>query len=274
MDKTQTQRLGFVIVLGMASLICYSVMRVDAMTVTSPADDYAKEINQLKKRVNDLEKNMARVDSALQNLQTLPNGSPPDTDISTKSDPKSDPPVEEPAPPVSVGGDIVFTVDSFSKIPDNLKLLAEANELKGLESADKKEIKRLEEQSRKLLDALKELDKRNDTDRGMSDAEYRRLMQENTNQRGDISKVIARIKDEMNKRKNLEKAKLREAMSKGQRILGHFGAKKYIINTKSDCSKIVATGVDLLVINPKSIQSSNGVDEYEAARVELATKKK
>jgi hypothetical protein len=32
--------------------------------------------------------------------------------------------------------------------------------------------------------------------------------------------------------------------------------------------------VDLLVINPKSIQSSNGVDEYEAARVELATKKK
>ena len=270
MDKTQTQRLGFVIILGMASLICYSVMRVDAMTVTSLADDYAKEINQLTKRVGDLEKHMNRVDSALQTLQALPKGSPPDTDESTKSDP----PGEEPAPPVSAGGDIVFTVDSFSKIPDNLKLLAEADELKGLETADKKEIKRLEEQSRKLLDALKELDKRNDTGRGMSDVEYRRLMQENTNQRSDISKVIARIKDEMNKRKNVEKATLREAMSKGQRILGHFGAKKYIINTKSDCSKIVARGVDLLVINPKSIQSSNGVDEYEAARVEIAIKKK
>ena len=270
MDKLQKQSLVFVIILGVVGLLGYSGLRVDAMTVTSLTDDSSKEIKQLTARIAELEKRMEKFASALKELKPLPDRSTPDTDVSTKSDPTG----EEPTPPFSAGGDIVFTVDSFSKLPDNLKLLAEADELKGLESADKKEIKRLEEQSRKLLDALKELDKRDDTGRSMSDTEYRRLMQENTNQRGDISKVIARIKDEMNKRKNLEKAKLREAISKGQRILGHFGAKKYIINTKSDCSKIVATGVDLLVINPKSIQSSNGVDEYEAARVELATKKK
>ena len=270
MDKLQKQSLVFVIILGVVGLLGYSGLRVDAMTVTSLTDDSSKEIKQLTARIAELEKRMEKFASALKELKPLPDRSTPDTDESTKSDPTG----EEPTPPFSAGGDIVFTVDSFSKLPDNLKLLAEADELKGLESADKKEIKRLEEQSRKLLDALKELDKRDDTGRSMSDTEYRRLMQENTNQRGDISKVIARIKDEMNKRKNLEKAKLREAISKGQRILGHFGAKKYIINTKSDCSKIVATGVDLLVINPKSIQSSNGVDEYEAARVELATKEK
>lgn len=270
MDKSQKQSLAFVIILGVVGLLGYSVLRVDAMTVTSLTDDYSKDIKQLTARVSELEKRMTLIDSSLKKLQTLPNGSPPETDISTKSSPQG----EEPTPPVSAGADIVFTVDSFSKIPDNLKLLAEAEELKGLESVDKKEIKRLEEQSRKLLDALKELEKRDDTGRSMSDVEYRRLMQENTNQRSDISKVISGIKEEMNKRKNLEKAKLREAMSKGQRILGHFGAKKYVINTKSDCSKIVATGVDLLAINPKSVQSSNGVDEYEAARVELAIKKK
>ena len=269
MDKTQTRRLGFVIILGMASLICYSVMRVDAMTVTSLAEDDSKDIKQLTERIAELEKRMDKFASALKELKSLPDRSTPDN--GAKREPQND---DERNPPVPVDGDIVFTVDSFSKIPDNLKLLAEADELKGLETADKKEMKRLEEQSRKLLDALKELDKRDHTGRGMSDAEYRRLMQENTNQRSDISKVIARIKDEMNKRKNLEKAKIREAISKGQRILGHFGAKKYIINTKSDCSKIVATGVDLLVINPKSIQSANGVDEYEAARVELVTKQK
>ena len=269
MDKTQTRRLGFVIILGVVGLLGYSGLRVDAMTVTSLTDDSSKEIKQLTARIAELEKRMEEFASALKELKSLPDRSTPDN--GAKREPQND---DERNPPVPVDGDIVFTVDSFSKIPDNLKLLAEADELKGLETADKKEMKRLEEQSRKLLDALKELDKRDHTGRGMSDAEYRRLMQENTNQRSDISKVIARIKDEMNKRKNLEKAKIREAMSKGQRILGHFGAKKYIINTKSDCSKIVATGVDLLVINPKSIQSANGVDEYEAARVELVTKQK
>jgi hypothetical protein len=135
MDKTQTRRLGFVIILGMASLICYSVMRVDAMTVTSLAEDDSKDIKQLTARIAELEKRMDKFASALKELKSLPDRSTPDN--GAKREPQND---DEPNPPVPVDGDIVFTVDSFSKIPDNLKLLAEADELKGLETADKKKI--------------------------------------------------------------------------------------------------------------------------------------
>lgn len=269
MDKLQKQRFVFVIILGVVGLLGYSGLRVDAMTVTSLTDDSSKEIKQLTARIAELEKRMDKFASDLKELLSLPDRSTPDN--GAKREPQNN---DAPKPPVSVGGEIIITVDSFSKIPDDLKLLAEAEELKGQESVDKSEIKKLEEQSRKLLDAMKELDKRDHTGRGMSDAEYRRLMQENTNQRSDISSKIAQIKEEINKRKNLETAKRRAAVGKGQKIEGHFGTKNYIVFTKLDCSKIVAQGVSLLLISPKSIRSSNGVEEYEVSRVELASVKK
>ena len=269
MDKLQKQSLVFVIILGVVGLLGYSGLRVDAMTVTSLTDDSSKEIKQLTERIAELEKRMEKFASALKELKSLPDRSTPDN--RAKSEPQID---DEPEPPVPVGGEIVITVDAFSKIPDNLKLLAEADELKGQESVDKKEIKRLEEQSRKLLDALKELEKRDFRDRSMTDVEYRRLMQENTNQRSDISSKISEIKEEISKRKNLENTKRRAAVNKGQKIEGHFGTKHYIVFTKLDCSKIVAQGANLLLISPKSIRSSDGVEEYEVSRVELASVKK
>jgi prefoldin subunit 5 len=269
MDKLQKQSLVFVIILGVVGLLGYSGLRVDAMTVTSLTDDSSKEIKQLTARIAELEKRMEEFASALKELKSLPDRSTPDN--GAKREPQSD---DEPKPPVPVGGEIVITVDAFSKIPDNLKLLAEADELKGLESADNKEIARLKEQSRKLLDALKELENRDYRDRSMTDVEYRRLMQENTNQRSDISNEISGIKEKINKRKYLENAKRREAVNKGQKIEGHFGTKHYIVFTKLDCSKIVAQGANVLLISPKSIRSSDGVEEYEVSRVELASVKK
>lgn len=171
-------------------------------------------------------------------------------------------------------GDIVFFVDSFSKIPDNLKIIAEANELKELSKTDEKEIKRLEEQKRKLLDARKELDRRDRSGRAMSETVYRRLMQENQNQRSDIVSVIAKTKDKISKRTYLEKSKRRDSVSKGQRIEGHFDANKFIFFTKIDCSKIVKVGAQLRAKSPKSIQSINGVEEFEVSSVELAKKVK
>lgn len=268
MDKCQVQRLLFVIIFAATSLLGYSVLRVDAMTVTSLSDDYSKDIKQLTTRVADLEKRLIKIDSVLMKLQSPPERPVPDKDAT--NDPQND---DESTPPASAEGDIVIIIDSFSKIPDDLKLIAEADELKSQDSVDQKEIKRLEEQFRKLLDAFKELEKR-DEGRSMSEVEYRRLCQENTNQRGDISKVMSKIKEEMNKRKNLEKFKRREAIGKGQKIAGHIGAKNYIVFTKTDCSKIVAQGVKIRLVNPKSIQSSNGVEEYEVSRVELASKQK
>ncbi len=267
MNKCQVQRLVVITMFAATSLLGYSVLRVDAITVTSLPDD-SKDIKQLTARVGDLEIRLNQVESALMKLQpvSVKNTADKNGPIDQQSD-------EEFMPPVAAEGEIVFIIDSFSKIPDNLKLIAEADELKKQDGVDQTEIKRLEEQSRRLLDAFKELDKR-DSGRSMSDVEYRRLTQENTNQRSDISKVISKIKEEMNKRKNLEKAKRRDAVGKGQEIAGHFGAKQYKVFTKIDCSKIVANGVTIRLVNPKSIRSSNGVDEYEVSRVELASKQK
>lgn len=170
------------------SLLGYSVLRVDAMTVTSLSDDYSKDIKQLTTRVADLEKRLIKIDSVLMKLQSPPERPVPDKDAT--NDPQND---DESTPPASAEGDIVIIIDSFSKIPDDLKLIAEADELKSQDSVDQKEIKRLEEQFRKLLDAFKELEKR-DEGRSMSEVEYRRLCQENTNQRGDISKVMSKLK--------------------------------------------------------------------------------
>lgn len=213
----------------------------------------------LKKKVIELESRLKKLEELVQSLRGKTGATTPQAGQATPSKINST--------------DIVFTVDSFSKIPDDLKLLAEADELKIQDSIDQKEIKRLEEQFRKLLDAMKELEER-DRWREMTDVEYRRIMQENTNQRSDISAKISVIKEEMTKRKNLEKSKRRDAIGKGQRIEGHSDSRKFVIRTKLDCSKIVAVGAHLKALDPKSISSANGVEEYSASRVELAPQQK
>ena len=65
MDKSQKQRLVFVIILGVVVLLGYSVLRVDAMIVTSLTDDYSKDIKQLTARIAELEKRMDKFASAL-----------------------------------------------------------------------------------------------------------------------------------------------------------------------------------------------------------------
>lgn len=169
-------------------------------------------------------------------------------------------------------GRVVITVTSFSPAIDDSAGIAEAEKIEAECAAEANEIRRLQEQKRKLYDLFKELDRRWANGRGMSDTEYNRLMAENKNQRDDIVAVIAGIEDKCNKLKRKAASLRHDAHVAGQRIEGvDSGGASVIVTTKFDCAKVLSLDAKVVLVNPKTVNASAGVKVYTADKVETAS---
>lgn len=239
-------------------------MNTSAAVGSAPLADESTE--ELAKRVEELEQRVRDLESVIEELRrqsSKPTATPPGQNFGKSS--------KGGAAKVLPSGSVVIKVTSFVPASANAAVLAEAAKLEAGLAADDAEVKRLEEQKRKLYDAFKELEQRYRTGREMSDVEYKRIMDENKNQRDDIVKVIARIQKKQNVNRRKAAAIRHDADAAGQRIEGEDPkGNLVVVTTKYDCSKVLAADVRVVLVNPKSVNASGGFIEYTADRVELA----
>ena len=169
-------------------------------------------------------------------------------------------------------GSIVITVTGFAAAGANQGALAEAAKMEAELGADDREIKRLEEQKRKLYDAFKQLEENWSRNREMSDVAYKRLMDENKNQRDDIVKVISKIEKKQSVNRRKAASLKHDAAAAGQRIEGtDSNGDLVVVTTKYDCAKVLSAGARVVLVNPKSVTAGSGSAEYTADKVESAS---
>ncbi len=172
----------------------------------------------------------------------------------------------------TIQGSVVIKVAGFAPAEGDAGKIAEANSIEAGCAADAQEIKRLQEQKRKLYDLHKELDRRYNGGRGMSDVEYARLMAENKNQRDDIVSTIAGIEDKSNKLKRKAASLRHDANTAGQRIEGvDADGIRVVVTTRFDCAKLLAPDVSVTLVNPKLVNASPTLREYTADKVQLVS---
>lgn len=174
--------------------------------------------------------------------------------------------------PKTIQGSVVITVTGFAPAEGDADKIAEASRIDAECAAHSQEIKRLQEQKRKLYDLHKELDRRYNGGRGMSDVEYARLMAENKNQRDDIVSIIAGIEDKMNKSKRKAASLRHDAKTAGQRIEGvDAEGVRVVVTTRFDCAKVLGADVSVTLVNPKLVNASPTLREYSADKVQLVS---
>lgn len=211
----------------------------------------ADDVDDLRLRVEQLERAVAALQKRLEQL-----------DASSPSDPSSN------SPSPFVGGSsgsssagssagngdtgIVITIKSFKSAVANADAMAEASRLEADVKKAEQEMAALAHQKTKLYDLFKELEKRWNAGRNMSEEEYKRLCLENKNQRDDISKRMARVENDRNiARRKCDKAK-KDSKPVGQTIEGvDATGQVYAVTTKSDCSKVLAPGIQISLVNLK-----------------------
>jgi len=242
-------------------------LNVNALSSAIQSSPSKSDVEKLNQRVTELEKRLEVLEGLIHSMRQTAAGASTDTDEEQKSQSSSD--SEESA--ASATSAVILKVTSFApRVPD-LAALQEAAEFDAKCAAAEKELARLAEQKRRLLDVFKELDNTRKHGRDMSDVEYKRLCQENKNQRDDIVKVSAEIQNGLNIDKRKAVNKRRDAKLVGQRIEGvDSSGKHFVVLTKQNCSKILSIGVQVALVNPKGLQSTGAVMEYLVDRVEIS----
>lgn len=220
------------------------------------ADD---AVDDLRRRVEELERLVQELREEIRNQEargtTKPSDSPflaqPPADGANSSGAR---------PGASTGSDqdVIITVTKVLPAATDQAALDEAGTLDRSVSKAQAEIAALEVQKTKLYDLFKELEKRWNANRSMSDVEYKRLCQENKNQRDDLTKQIAQKQNQSNIWQRKAKSLRKGAVPVGQLIEGVDGSgQTYSITTKVNCSKVVRVGARVTSVNLK-VTSSQG----------------
>jgi cell division septum initiation protein DivIVA len=216
---------------------------------------FADDVDDLKLRVEQLER-------AVEELRRLVEQSNRQSPSSTGADAGS--PFVGGSKPVSTAGStqvgggaaVTITIKSFKPAPQNDEAIGEAERLLAEMKKQDQQVATLEQQKTRLYDLYKELEERRRSGRSMSEEEYRRLCQENKNQRDDIVNRIARIVNDRNINRRKQEQANKRATPPGQMVEGvDASGQVYIVTTKLDCSKTLSVGATVSLVNLKVVST-------------------
>ncbi len=231
--------------------------------------DSAEKLQELEERVRALEE-------IVQSIQTA-------NEAATRNDAIESQPRRE----VS-DSDIIIQVTSFTKAPidpamtavvaevearlkadESLLAIAKSAEQKLLEQAERYGERSQQSGSTNSSSSGKSTSNRTQTVRTLTADEYKRAMDQNKAQRKKITSEIIELSNKVENGRRLAAAKRRNAIPQGQRIVGISSAgARIIVTTKSNCSKVLEAGVEVKLINPRSVACDENSTQYEADRVE------
>ncbi len=164
---------------------------------------------------------------------------------------------------------IVAEVEARLKADETLLALAKVAEKKLLEQAERYGERSQQIGSTNSTSSSQSTSNRTQTVRTLTEDEYKRAMDQNKSQRKKISGEIIELSNKVENGRRLAANKRRNAAPQGQRIVWvtSTGA-RIIVTTRSNCSKVLKAGVEVKLINPRSIECDENSTEYEAERVE------
>ena len=164
---------------------------------------------------------------------------------------------------------IVAEVEARLKADETLLALAKVAEQKLLEQAERYGERSQQSGSTNSTSRSQSASNRTQTVRTLTEDEYKRAMDQNKSQRKKITSEIIELSNKVENSRRLVANKRRNATPQGQRIVGvtSSGA-RIIVTTKYSCSKVLEAGVEVKLINPRSVECDENSTEYEADRVE------
>ena len=261
--------LNALVVASFAILIIGSITPAFSSFSEHEVTDSAEKFEKLEERVRTLE----AIVQTLQNAKEVA-----EIDAATKTPIRAE---------ISAT-DVIIQVTSFAKATDDpaltaivvevearviadeaLLALAKVAEQKLLEQAERYGERSQQSGSTSSTSSGKSASNRSQTVRTLTADEYKRAMDQNKLQRKKITSEIIELTTKVNNGHRLASAKRRNAAAQGQRIVGITSAgARIIVTTKSNCSKVLKAGIEVKLINPRSVESDENSTEYEADRVE------
>ena len=164
---------------------------------------------------------------------------------------------------------IVAEVEARLKADETLLALAKVAEQKLLEQAERYGERSQQSGSTNSTSSRQSASNRTQTVRTLTEDEYKRAMDQNKSQRKKITSEIIELSNKVENSRRLVANKRRNATPQGQRIVGVTSAgARIIVTTRSNCSKVLEAGVEVKLINPRSVECDENSTEYEADRVE------
>ena len=164
---------------------------------------------------------------------------------------------------------IVAEVEARLKADQALLALTKSAEQKLLEQAEHYGERSQQSGSTNSTSSSKSTSNRTQIVRTLTEDEYKRAMEQNKSQQKKITSEIIELSNKVESGRRLAAAKRRNAIPQGQRIVGVTSAgARIIVTTRSNCSKVLEAGVEVKLINPRSVECDENSTEYEADRVE------
>ncbi len=254
---------------SLATLIMGSVAHAVYLPMENQVADSAAEFEKLEERVRALEAIVqtlqnAKVDATGKGvIESQPRREVSESDIIIQVTSFAKTPVD---PALTA---IVAEVDARLKADEILLALAKVAEQKLLEQAERYGERSQQSGSTNSTSSSQSASNRSQTVRTLTEDEYKRAMDQNKSQRKKITSEIIELSNKVENGRRLSANKRRNATPQGQRIVGvtSSGA-RIIVTTKSNCSKVLDAGVEVKLINPRSVECDENSTEYEADRVE------
>jgi cell division protein FtsB len=252
-----------------ATLIMSSVAPALCSPIENDVVDSAEEFEKLEERVRVLE----AIVQALQNdkanvtgkdvIESQPRRGVSDADIIIQVISFTKASVE---PALTA---IVAEVETRLKADEALLALAKVAEQKLLEQAEHYGERSQQSGSTNSTSRSQSASNRSQTVRTLTEDEYKRAMDQNKSQRKKITSEIIELSNKVENSRRLVANKRRNATPQGQRIVGVTSAgARIIVTTRSNCSKVLEAGVEVKLMNPRSVECDENSTEYEADRVE------
>jgi cell division protein FtsB len=249
------------------------IMGTVAPAVYSPVEndvvDSAKEFEKLEERVRALEAIIqtlqnAKVDATGKGaIESQPRREVSDADIIMQVTSFAKTSVD---PALTA---IVAEVEARLKADEALLALAKVAEQKLLEQAERYGERSQQSGSTNSTSSSQSASNRSQTVRTLTEDEYKRAMDQNKSQRKKITSEIIELSNKVENSRRLVANKRRNATPQGQRIVGvTSNGARIIVTTRSNCSRVLEAGVEVKLINPRSVECDENSTEYKADRVE------
>ena len=253
------------------ALLTLSVI-LSAESLTASPQTEADSVVALHEKIAQLEERVELLEARLAELEAIVGSRPKGTEA---SDPAPDASASGTTRGTASPGSLKLTIRSFSQSEPSASLVDEVKQLKVQVQKEESEIRslnaRIEAMRKELQAVLADRARGGKTTAGQRDPEVMALEQSHSNERKGINTKLAAAKDRLNNAVRAEKSKRSAMTPKGQRIEATDGGTTYIITTKQDCSKVLSAGATISLVNPKAVSSGDGVAEFTADKVILAT---
>ena len=269
MKRMFTVRVAAGFAAGFATLIMNSVAPALCSPIENEVAGSAEQLQKLEERVRALEAIVQTIQTANEAatrkgaIESQPRREVSDADIIIQVISFAKASVD---PALTA---IVAEVEARLKADETLLALAKVAEQKLLEQAERYGERSQQSGSTTSTSRSQSASNRTQTVRTLTEDEYKRAMDQNKSQRKKITSEIIELSNKVESGRRLAAAKRRNAIPQGQRIIGVTSAgARIIVTTRSNCSKVLEAGVEVKLINPRSVECDENSTEYEADRVE------